>query len=153
MSEQRLISAADVAEHNTRESCWVVLYGNVWDVTDFLDEHPGGAKIILKLAGKDATEEYDPVHPPGTLEENLDPSKRIGPIDPKSLPEPVKSATTVGPDADDSRPVPISNLLNLDEIEAAATKKLSRKGWAYYYSAADDYASKHLNNNRESHRR
>lgn len=146
MSEERLISAAEVAKHNTRESCWVVLYGNVWDVTDFLDEHPGGAKIILKLAGKDATEEYDPVHPPGTLEENLDPSKRIGPIDPKSLPEPVKSAEKIGPEGDTSRPVPIANLLNLDEIEAAATKKLSRKGWAYYYSAADDYASKHLNN-------
>ena len=37
-------------------------------------------------------------------------------------------------------------LLNLDEIEAAATKRISRKGWAYYFSAADDMISKRLNN-------
>ncbi|KAK5949766.1 hypothetical protein OHC33_009155 [Knufia fluminis] len=146
MAEETLIHADEVAKHNTRDSCWVILYGQVWDVTDFLPEHPGGANIILKLAGKDATEEYDPVHPPGTLEENLAPSKRLGPIDPKSLPEPVKPAQNIGPEPDESRPAPLSSLLNLDEIEAAATKKISRKGWAYYYSAADDYASKHLNN-------
>ncbi|KAJ9651345.1 hypothetical protein H2198_007568 [Neophaeococcomyces mojaviensis] len=142
----KLIDAAEVAKHNTKDSCWVILYGNVWDVTEFLPEHPGGANIILKLAGKDATEEYDPIHPPGTLEENLAPSKNLGPIDPKTLPEPTKSAKDIGPEPDRSRLVPISNLLNLDEIEAAATKKLSKKGWAYYYSAADDYASKHFNN-------
>ena len=37
-------------------------------------------------------------------------------------------------------------MLNLDEIEEAATRKLSKKGWAYYYSAADDLMSKELNN-------
>ena len=146
MSDQKLIHADEVAKHTARDSCWVILYGQVWDVTDFLPEHPGGANIILKLAGKDATEEYDPVHPPGTLEENLASSKCLGPIDPKSLPEPVKPAQNIGPEPDESRPVAIASLLNLDEIEAAATKKLPRKGWAYYYSAADDYASKHLNN-------
>lgn len=135
-----------VAKHNTRDSCWVILYGNVWDVTEFLPNHPGGANIILKLAGTDATEEYDPIHPPGTLEDALAPSKNLGPIDPKTLPEPVQAAKDVGPEPDDSRPLPLSSLLNLDEIEDAATKKLSRKAWAYYYSAADDYQSKHLNN-------
>lgn len=136
-----------MAKHNTRESCWVILYGNVWDVTDFLPNHPGGANIVLKLAGKDATEEYDPIHPPGTLEDSLAPSKNLGPIDPNTLPEPVQAAKDIGPEpTDTSKPVPLSSLLNLDEIEAAATKKLSRKAWAYYYSAADDLHSKHLNN-------
>ena len=37
-------------------------------------------------------------------------------------------------------------MLNLDEIEAAATKKISGKAWAYYYSAADDLRSKSFNN-------
>lgn len=135
-----------MAKHNTKDSCWVILYGNVWDVTDFLPNHPGGAGIVLKLAGKDATEQYDPVHPPGTLEENLDSSKRLGAIDPTTLSKPVQSAKVVGPEPRESRPVPLATLLNLDEIEAAGSKKLSRKGWAYYYSAADDYYSKHFNN-------
>ncbi|RDW71731.1 hypothetical protein BP5796_07765 [Coleophoma crateriformis] len=36
-------------------------------------------------------------------------------------------------------------LLNLDEIEAVATKKISHRAWAYYYSAGDDLISKKLN--------
>lgn len=44
-----------VAKHTSADDCWVVLYGNVYDVTEFLPNHPGGTKIILKLAGKDAT--------------------------------------------------------------------------------------------------
>lgn len=142
-----LIPFSEVTQHNTRDSCWVVLYGNVWDVTSFLPSHPGGANIILKLAGKDATEEYDPVHPPGTLEDNLPSSARLGAIDPTTLPEPVKAAKDIGPEPDkDREDVPLDHMLNLDEIEEAATKKISRKGWAYYYSAADDLVSKSFNN-------
>ena len=133
-------------KHKSKESCWVILYGSVWNVTSFLPEHPGGSKIILNLAGADATDEYDPIHPPGTLEENLPESARLGPIDPETLPQPTKAAKDVGPEADQDIEVPIANLLNLDEIEEAATKKLSKKGWAYYYSAADDLVSKHYNN-------
>ncbi|KAJ6783261.1 hypothetical protein PWT90_09772 [Aphanocladium album] len=61
------LDAAEVARHNTADSCWVILYGKVYDVTSFLSEHPGGSKIILSLAGQDATEDYDPVHPAGAL--------------------------------------------------------------------------------------
>jgi cytochrome b involved in lipid metabolism len=45
---------------------------------------PRGSKIILQLAGKDATKQYDPVHPPGTLEESLKPEAKLGKIDPDS---------------------------------------------------------------------
>jgi len=40
---------------SSRESCWVIIKGEVYDVTNFLDDHPGGAAIILKYGGKDAT--------------------------------------------------------------------------------------------------
>lgn len=40
----------------------------------------------------------------------------------------------------------LQTLLNLDEIEEVATKKLSRKAWAYYYSASDDNFTKSFNN-------
>jgi L-lactate dehydrogenase (cytochrome) len=140
------ISYEEVQKHKTKESCWVILYGNVWDVTSFLPSHPGGANIILKLAGQDATSEYDPIHPPGTLEDNLSPSCNLGPIDPSTLSAPPQSAQDPGPEADQNIEIPIENMLNLDEIEEAATKKLSKKGWAYYYSAADDLFSKIYNN-------
>jgi isopentenyl diphosphate isomerase/L-lactate dehydrogenase-like FMN-dependent dehydrogenase len=115
----------------------------VYDVTEFLPSHPGGSKIILKLAGRDATEEYDPIHPPGTLEENLKPEANLGRINPKSL---VKASAPQESEKDKDSPPPLESLFNLDEIEAEATKRMSKKAWAYYYSAADDLLSKSFNN-------
>ncbi|KAI9716569.1 MAG: hypothetical protein M1812_005300 [Candelaria pacifica] len=140
------LDAKEVAKHNHPESCWVILYDQVYDVTNFLPNHPGGSKIILKLAGRDATEEYDPIHPPGTLEESLPPEAKLGAIDPDTLPKPDEPSVEDTPDADFIETPPLDSLLNLDEIEEVATKRLSRKAWAYYYSAGDDLLSKRLNN-------
>ncbi|KAL9139004.1 succinate dehydrogenaase [Amphidinium carterae] len=60
-------SMADVAKHNTKQDCWVVLSGKVLNVTSFLSEHPGGELAILTFAGKDATEEFDMIHPPDVV--------------------------------------------------------------------------------------
>merc|ERR1719473_1738047 len=57
----------EVAKHNSKESCWVVLDGKVLDVTKFLSEHPGGELAILTFAGKDATEEFNMIHPPDVV--------------------------------------------------------------------------------------
>merc|ERR1719230_948932 len=57
----------EVAKHNTKASCWVVLDGKVLDVTKFLTEHPGGELAILTFAGKDATEEFNMIHPPDVV--------------------------------------------------------------------------------------
>ncbi|KAI0970305.1 FMN-dependent dehydrogenase [Xylaria arbuscula] len=143
MSE-KLISAAEVAKHTTAESCWVTLYGNVYDLTEFLPSHPGGSRIILQLAGSDATEEYDPIHPPGTLEENLKPEALLGRIDPATVEAEAKEETK--PESQDDAPPPIESLLNLDEIEQVARKQISEKAWAYYWSASDDQWTKTNNN-------
>lgn len=51
-----LMSAAEVAKHNTKKDIWVTLYQRkVYDVSNFIGEHPGGADIILPYAGKDIT--------------------------------------------------------------------------------------------------
>ena len=44
---------ADVESHNTEKSCYVTLGTKVYDITPFLDDHPGGAELILEHAGKD----------------------------------------------------------------------------------------------------
>ncbi|KAK4101883.1 Inositolphosphorylceramide-B hydroxylase [Parathielavia hyrcaniae] len=44
---------AEVESHNSTKSCFVTLGKNVYDVTDFLDSHPGGADLVLEYAGKD----------------------------------------------------------------------------------------------------
>jgi len=58
----------EVAKHNTEKDCWVVVNGQVLDVTNFLGDHPGGKKAIMIYAGKDATEEFNMLHKPDVVE-------------------------------------------------------------------------------------
>ncbi|KAH0542605.1 hypothetical protein FGG08_003013 [Glutinoglossum americanum] len=143
----KLFTAEEVAKHSSLESCWVVLYGSVYDVTDFLPHHPGGSKAILQLAGRDATEDYDPIHPPGTLENGLRPEAKLGSVDLSTLSRSEEAPIEDGQgDAASRRLPPLDTLLNLDDIERVATRQISHKAWAYYFSAADDLISKRLNN-------
>merc|ERR1711953_1568567 len=57
----------EVAKHVTKGDCWVVVAGQVLDVTSFLSQHPGGELAILTFAGKDATEEFNMIHPPDVI--------------------------------------------------------------------------------------
>ncbi|KAH9926748.1 oxidoreductase [Fomitopsis serialis] len=52
----RILTSEDVAAHSTAESCWVTRNGKVYDVTNFLADHPGGDDLILNYAGKDVEE-------------------------------------------------------------------------------------------------
>ena len=51
-----IYTAEDVAAHSKPSSCWVSRAGKVYDVTSFLDDHPGGDDLILQYAGKDIEE-------------------------------------------------------------------------------------------------
>ncbi|KAM4121263.1 hypothetical protein ACJW30_03G194500 [Castanea mollissima] len=55
----KLYSMQEASEHNTKDDCWVVIDGKVYDVTTYLDEHPGGDDVVLAATGKDATEEFE----------------------------------------------------------------------------------------------
>jgi isopentenyl diphosphate isomerase/L-lactate dehydrogenase-like FMN-dependent dehydrogenase len=90
--------------------------------------------------------EYDPIHPPGTLEENINTVKKLGKVDPASLQQKDAGAEKEKMVEDEAKPPPMSSLLNLDDIEEVATKQVSKKCWSYYYSAGDDLISKRLNN-------
>ncbi|KAF4727846.1 hypothetical protein FOZ62_030072, partial [Perkinsus olseni] len=69
----------EVAKHNTDTDCWVVLNGEVLDVTDFLPEHPGGKLAIMTFAGKDATKEFNMIHPADVVEKYV-PESVLGPV-------------------------------------------------------------------------
>lgn len=63
------ISKSELSKHNNDKDCWVSIDNKVYDLTDFLDEHPAGPQSILDLAGKDATEIFDSVHTRGMLDD------------------------------------------------------------------------------------
>jgi len=49
MEFTKTISAQEVSEHNTPANCWIVIDDQIWDVTSFAPEHPGGASRKLKV--------------------------------------------------------------------------------------------------------
>lgn len=135
------LTGEEIAKHNSRESCWVIIHGKAYDVTDFLPEHPGGPKIILKYAGKDATDEYEPIHPPDTLDKYLEQSKHLGPVDMDTVEkEEEKEETPEEKDRQERiKNMPIlEQCYNLMDFEAVARRVMKRPAWAYYSSGADD---------------
>jgi cytochrome b involved in lipid metabolism len=54
----KIFSNEEVNEHNTEGDCWIIIGDIVYDVTEFLGQHPAGSGIILKYAGKDCTDDF-----------------------------------------------------------------------------------------------
>lgn len=52
---------AEVKSHNDSKSNWIVIHNNVYDVTEFLNEHPGGEEVLLEQGGKDGSEAFEDV--------------------------------------------------------------------------------------------
>ena len=58
-----IISPAEVAAHNSADTgMYIIIDQAVYNVTDFVDEHPGGAKILRRVAGKDASRQFWKYH-------------------------------------------------------------------------------------------
>ncbi|XP_042776694.1 cytochrome b5 type B isoform X2 [Panthera tigris] len=51
----------EVAKHNSMKEIWLVIHGRVYDITRFLNEHPGGEEVLMEQAGADASESFEDV--------------------------------------------------------------------------------------------
>uniref|UniRef100_A0A2P2JXS8 Cytochrome b5 heme-binding domain-containing protein n=1 Tax=Rhizophora mucronata TaxID=61149 RepID=A0A2P2JXS8_RHIMU len=60
-TEQKVFNFEEVATHNIIKDCWVIISGKVYDVTPFMDDHPGGDEVLLSATGKDATNDFEDV--------------------------------------------------------------------------------------------
>lgn len=79
-SESAGYTMVDVEARNTTDECWAAVDGNVYDLTDWVSQHPGGADRIAALCGTDATAAFEGQHagaenPRATLERHL-----LGPV-------------------------------------------------------------------------
>lgn len=125
----------------------------VYDMTEFLEAHPGGRAAILQQAGKDASAKFTLLHPPDAIE-TLPPQCCVGRIDPATLPAMEETELTADEirqaEAREEMP-PASSMLLVTDFEHWAERVLSTTAWAYYRSAADEEAT--FFDNREAWRR
>ncbi|XP_024995770.1 cytochrome b5-like [Cynara cardunculus var. scolymus] len=60
-SETKLLSLEEVSKHDSKTDCWLIISGKVYDITPFLDDHPGGDEVLVLATKKDATEDFEDV--------------------------------------------------------------------------------------------
>ncbi|KAJ7951357.1 Cytochrome b5 [Quillaja saponaria] len=85
-SDAKVHTFEEVAKHNHKNDCWIIIHGKVYDVTPFLEEHPGGDEVLLLAAEKDATDDFEDV---GHSEDARETMKKffVGEVDVSTLPE------------------------------------------------------------------
>ncbi|KAF8429027.1 acyl-CoA dehydrogenase [Tirmania nivea] len=90
----KTFSLDEVAKHKGKDDLWIVVEGDVYDLTKFQTEHPGGQKILQRVGGKDATAQFWKYHNQGIL--NKYKSKlMIGSLEGKAVEKPAIAAATV----------------------------------------------------------
>jgi len=57
-----ILSTAEVTKHNTRSDCWSIVKGKVYNLTSYVQSHPGGASVIANICGKDGSGAFSNVH-------------------------------------------------------------------------------------------
>ena len=58
----KTFTMTEVASHNSASSCYTAVNGSVYDVTNWINQHPGGAGAILSMCGKDSTSAFEGQH-------------------------------------------------------------------------------------------
>ncbi|KAF2457517.1 cytochrome b5-like heme/steroid binding domain-containing protein [Lineolata rhizophorae] len=73
-------STKDVADHSTVENgLYIIIDGEVYGMADFVDEHPGGSKILKRVGGKDASKQFWKYHNESVLKKYA-PKLKIGKV-------------------------------------------------------------------------
>mmetsp|Transcript_21063 Transcript_21063/g.58884 ORF Transcript_21063/g.58884 Transcript_21063/m.58884 type:complete len:383 (+) Transcript_21063:3-1151(+) len=99
---------AEVGKHVTEADCWIVVNGKAYDVTKWLVVHPGGVQAITAYGGKDASDDWNCIHKPGTIEKNIFPGNPNGPVLQGPVSGAAVAAVAAAP-ADDDDPAPPGN--------------------------------------------
>lgn len=71
-------TAADLAQHASKSSCWTAVGGNVYDLTTWIAKHPGGQGVIEGMCGRDATSAFNGQHAGASKPANFLAQYKIG---------------------------------------------------------------------------
>ena len=157
----KLVSMAQVRQQAAANpgAAWMVIKGKVYNFSEFAKNHPGGAQLLTKNNGKDATQEFVSSHPEDIIARTITPDEHkrmyVGDVDPATVTaddvakfdafaEPAASGGAshsggggAAEQAEAEKPS-LDTCLNLYDFEAVASRTMKQAGWAYYSSGADD---------------
>nr|AFK48600.1 unknown [Lotus japonicus] len=85
----KLFTLAEAAEHSNVKDFWLVIHGKVYNVTKFLEDHPGGDAVLLSSTGKDASNDFDDIGHSTSAVSMMD-EFYVGDIDTSTIPSSVK---------------------------------------------------------------
>ena len=92
------LTSAEVQKHSSATDCWSVIKGEVYDLTAYVKDHPGGANLIKAICGKDGSTSFASQHAGAAKPKNILAAFALGPLASGStLPE----ATVRGEDEDE----------------------------------------------------
>ncbi|XP_023646499.1 cytochrome b5 type B [Paramormyrops kingsleyae] len=60
-SSVKYFTLEEIKQHNMSKDTWIIIHDKVYNITSFLEEHPGGEEVLLEQAGTDATESFEDV--------------------------------------------------------------------------------------------
>ncbi|KAI9093940.1 hypothetical protein K1719_026938 [Acacia pycnantha] len=81
----KTLTFEEVAKHNRKKDCWIIIHGKVYDVSEFLDEHPGGDEVLLLATEKDATDDFEDVGHSESAREDMK-KYLVGEVDTSTIP-------------------------------------------------------------------
>ncbi|KAI8164940.1 hypothetical protein K4K49_003320 [Colletotrichum sp. SAR 10_70] len=122
MDENELIPAHQVVEHNKPEDCWIVVEDEIWNVTDFAPEHPGGAasKLLqLPIFHPWAEIDFKQLYSRWKYAQATTSLKKQNSRSPNEKP-------------------PLHTVINSHDFEEAAARSAPPKAFAFYSTAATD---------------
>ncbi|MEN9970823.1 MAG: hypothetical protein RL146_124 [Actinomycetota bacterium] len=91
------LTAAEVATHNTAADCWTIIKSDVYDLTSYIQQHPGGSGVLTNLCGKDASSAFESQHSTEMAPASALAALKIGRIGAVPTPTPTKTTPTPTP--------------------------------------------------------
>lgn len=77
---KKLYTTKTVAMHNSKSSCWTIVNNNVYDITSYITQHPGGESRIMSVCGTNGTSAFEGQHSGESRPENTLAKFLLGPL-------------------------------------------------------------------------
>ena len=74
------LSNSEIKTHNSKSDCWSIVNANVYNLTSYVQSHPGGASVIANICGKDGSKAFVNQHNTQGKPNNVLSSFLLGPV-------------------------------------------------------------------------